>query len=148
MAQASFKATLCDLAEAFWRRRMNPWNWLAQLVAALVLAVGLWTHGPAILVFGAVLLGGSMAPLPLPPIQQTGLAVVGMLAQRAIRREVTWRTRTAPRRRRFWLTVWAGYALALAAALWMREIAGVGLLLGGLYLARMVAEHRASGIDP
>ncbi len=135
-------AQLLSLAIA---RHHQPWNWSLHFAALLLLCLALLFHGYLLLAAAMILFGAGFFPLNLStPKKNRWFAFV----QRRIEAQKDWTAQpwTGPKVLR--LTILCMVLLYAAWALWVREWASLGLLLGFAALYPLIAENRAGGIKP
>jgi glucan phosphoethanolaminetransferase (alkaline phosphatase superfamily) len=136
--------TPAELFALALERHQQHWNWSFQFVAALVFGLVLLFHSYLLLAVSLVLFGVGFFQLNLPPFEKKWWI---SFVKKGVEWEKNWIA--AP-----WnLIKWRRFLFVLVAtcvlvwALWIREYAALGLILGFAYLVKVKAENKAAGID-
>lgn len=137
--------TPSELASLALARHRKPWNWTFQAAALAGLCLTLLFRSYLLLAVSLILFGAGFFPLRLdePPDNRWFRFV-----HRFLQWEKNWVA--APWN---WHKIWrlgfaASATILIISALWIREPAALGLIVGFVVLARFVAENKADGIDP
>jgi len=126
-------------------RHRRPWNFTLQLGAVAVFGLALLMHSFLIFAAGLILFGFGFFELALPEMPDGRW-------RRLVRAVVEWEKNWSVLPWTF--GKWARLCFVLLAsgvlvwALWTRDLAVLALFVAFGYLARVVAENRAGGIDP
>ncbi|MUM77686.1 hypothetical protein GKC30_08575 [Pseudodesulfovibrio sp. F-1] len=126
-------------------RHRQPWNFTVQLAALALFGLALLLHSFLVFAAGLILFGFGFFELPLPEMSDGRW-------RRVVQASVEWEKNWSVLPWTF--AKWAGLCFVLLAccllvwALWTRDLAVLALFVAFGYLARVVAENRAGGIDP
>lgn len=139
-------------AQNLWRRlrlrRREPWNWLAQNLAAALLPPGLLFHSWPLVVLSLVGMAAACLPLPLPPMEHTGAKALVPRVEALIGLESAWLAApmTPRKRRQLWLL---GLGAPLTAFfLWRQDLGPIGLALAVWVLLAVRRRNIEDGIEP
>ncbi|KAB1441703.1 hypothetical protein [Pseudodesulfovibrio senegalensis] len=133
---------LMDLALA---RHRQPWNMTLQLGGCALLALALLLHGALVASMGLVLVGVGFMNLRLAPMRPGRWHT---FLDRVLAAEVGWLNAPMGWRKLLRTAVLLGIVSVTFWALWMRDIAVLGMLvcMWAVYLAYRY--NRTTGIDP
>ncbi|MFH1912945.1 MAG: hypothetical protein ABIK45_01545 [Pseudomonadota bacterium] len=126
-------------------RHRQPWNFTVQLAALACFGLALLLHSFLLFATGLILLGFGFYELALPEMPEGRW-------RRLVRAVVEWEKNWSVLPWTFGKLARFGFVLLLICvliwALWTRDLAVLALFVAFAYLARVVAENRAGGIDP
>ncbi|WP_285906659.1 hypothetical protein [Pseudodesulfovibrio pelocollis] len=126
-------------------RHRQPWNFTVQLAALACFALALLLHSFLLFAAGLILLGFGFFELDLPEMPQGRWR---RLVHAAVEWEKNWSVLPWTFRKVARLCFVLLLTGLLIWALWTRDLAVLALFVAFAYLARVVAENRAGGIDP
>jgi hypothetical protein len=132
------------LLDRLLARHRNPWNFTAQVLCLLLLALGLWLHGVALIALALLGLGASLLDFGMPDMTGTGLAPLVPWIERAVAAE----RRLLERASRLRLGLAGVGLLVLGLVLWTNDLPLIALAVGVIALWRVVRQNKADGIDP
>jgi len=126
-------------------RHRQPWNWTIQFITLWMFGLTLLFHSYLLLVTSFILLGAGFYQLNLPPAPDNFWF---SFVEKSVEWEKNWFG--AP-----WNFIkWYRFLFVVAVAgvviwaLWTAELAMLGLVMGFVYLARVMVENKMGGIDP
>lgn len=137
--------TPSDLVRLALERHRMEWNWTAHFAALVCLALALLLHSGLLLAAALILLAAGTFDAGLPPMRAGRW-------QRFVRRGVEWEKNWAAaswdlgKSARF-IIFMVGCVVSVWA-LWTRELATLGLLVGLGLLYWVMLDNLSGGIDP
>jgi hypothetical protein len=139
-------------AQNLWRRlrltRREPWNWLAQNLAAALLPPGLLFHSWPLVVLSLAGVAAACLPLPLPPMEHTGAKRLAPRIETFIGLESAWLAlpMTPRKKRQLWLL---GLGAPLTSLyLWLQDLGPIAIALAVWTLLAVRRRNIKDGITP
>lgn len=139
-------------AQNLWRRlrltRREPWNWLAQNLAAVLLPPGLMFHNWPLIVLSLAGMASACLPLPLPPMEHTGAKRLAPRVEKLIGLESAWLAAPMSRRKKRQLWLLGLGAPLTALFLWLQDLGPIGIALAVWTLLAVRRKNIEDGIKP
>lgn len=137
--------TPSDIFRLALERHRMPWNWTLHAAAIFGFGLTLLLHSPLMLSASLILLGTGFFDIKMPEMPDGRWR---RLVLSAVEWEKNWVA--APwNRYKWWRFLFVlAVSLMIIWALWTRDLAAIGLLVGFGYLIRVMRENIEGGVDP
>ncbi|MGL1863298.1 MAG: hypothetical protein OCC46_12305 [Pseudodesulfovibrio sp.] len=136
--------TPTEIIKLALKRHREPWNWTLQCAALVGLGATMLTQSYLMLAFTLILFGVGFFALNMPEMQDNPWL---RFVKRMVEWEKNWIAYPWTFHKCWRLAVTVLVACVVIWAFWTREAAVIGLLIGFVYLIKVVRSNKENEID-